>query len=712
MEKTDMATTCRPARLKLQRLIIVVTMGCIVGYGVFRLTSHGFAFLSPPTLPMTLRQYYHRFSVEEDKFLVTYLPRDWTGGINHIIDIPNWITVIVSEFPTAPPQCRTPKCFYLGQFEMDLLNFTVMRHLQGRQKILLGQMAAMILGAEQILSIDIDRIPIDGFKQLNFMDKTNGFVHNGSSIFNPYALRRHSFSTDHVFSYKDPTNPLLYAALRSNQKVPNSVLPDTYPQTFYLSQGSFINLDQMEVVYSHDAFWAMIHPVMRNILGYGELNSFWAQKLVFALGKDISVIGPITISHQNSNGSFRIDDASDDFKSDVLSSLNKFWCSKVLFTSCAEKMMKHLIKYRLFPPESLRILKDYFVDLQAIHYHFPVILPYPISVRHDFKIFLSQKFRVNPQRKSIIKYSNLRKICPGRDFWWHHPVIKDILLIITFSSVKDYENIPLLDVMYRRWFSHIVYCGPGVPGFTDFLKRHHFPSAFLNVYFLDGMEASGLFIQKCMMAAMVMNFRVKGYMQISSDTLLNPWSVMPFPREKISLVGNMGIIKVAVDKMKYWGWWEKPCGKAAWMTFFSLLDNARNKDPLSKTFLETFADNTKPNTAYYCGWSLFYVPSSVREQFIHAANKTLASGLMNELALAAIVLGIQKQSSFHKIKDHSLWGDDSLRYDQLYKVTDVYMYPFQLQKILKTPKGQTFFCNVYLQNSEDQLNPLKRKRGK
>ena len=66
---------------------------------------------------------------------------------------------------------------------------------------------------------------------------------------------------------------------------------------------------------------------------------------------------------------------------------------------------------------------------------------------------------VNTQIKSVLK------LCPAVDtteLAIFEDLHEDILLIITFYR-KEYDNIPLLEIMYRPHFKNILYCGKSLP---------------------------------------------------------------------------------------------------------------------------------------------------------------------------------------------------------------------------------------------------------
>ncbi|ESO89439.1 hypothetical protein LOTGIDRAFT_234290 [Lottia gigantea] len=702
VEVQKIPSACSPARFSPKKL--VQWMLCFIG---LYLALNMFYARLLPLDQYTIRQYYHRISVEEDKWLVTYVPGNWTGEVTHVLDLSSWGTVLVGEAQDGPSACRPPKCFYVGPFEMEILNFSVARHLKGPQKILIGQMVAILLGAELILPFEIDRVPLESLSDMDAAAKTSGLVHTGSAVFNPYSLRTVLLTDDHIFSPASEIRPLLLSATRKT-KAGNSG-DDQSPEKFHLSRNGYVNLDQLDVIFHHDAFWGMIHPIMRSVLGYGELDSFWVQKVIHSMGKTVSIYNPISEPHSKSNKTNKVFAQTDIFVTDVLESLNKINCNKgtVQITKCIEHIFQEFIKRRLFPPSIFDIWNDYCKDLTAINYHFPVIDSFVVPDDFRFKLFFSARSNPNPPKRSLMKYSNILNTCKGLKFHWHDPKISDILLIITVNNADDISQLPVLDFMYRRWFQHVMFCGSDVYEFKEILSKLHYPLSLLDLYFVDGLDREGLFQQRCMMAAMVIKFGVKGYMQIKCDTLLNPWMLQNLPRDKIVLAGNMGTIDATQDKMQYWDWWAKECGKVAWSNFFTLMQQTSELEPLSASFLEIVSENTKPNTAYYSGWNIFYIPASFQENFIHAANKSLTSGLMNELALPTIVLGLQNKTGFHTIKDHSLWGEASLKFDELYNTTDIFLFQFNLRTQIKTQKGKDFFCEKYLKHSEIQLKSNK-----
>lgn len=106
--------------------------------------------------------------------------------------------------------------------------------------------------------------------------------------------------------------------------------------------------------------------------------------------------------------------------------------------------------------------------------------------------------------------------------------IDDILLIVIFNFPDLVRHIPLLDYTYGRTFKYVVYCGESMSMFDQYYINN---TKNVNpVSFLEVNHYRGYWGQSCMAAAMKINYRVKGYLQISDDVILNVWNLYRLPR--------------------------------------------------------------------------------------------------------------------------------------------------------------------------------------
>lgn len=101
----------------------------------------------------------------------------------------------------------------------------------------------------------------------------------------------------------------------------------------------------------------------------------------------------------------------------------------------------------------------------------------------------------------------------------------NVLLIIVFNKAH-YEVIPILEVLYRRRFRRIVYCGPYLPNNLDK------DIIFLTFDYKPVNEVDGAYNYECTIKAIEIGFKVDGYFIISDDLLLFS-DISKFPLDQI-----------------------------------------------------------------------------------------------------------------------------------------------------------------------------------
>lgn len=103
----------------------------------------------------------------------------------------------------------------------------------------------------------------------------------------------------------------------------------------------------------------------------------------------------------------------------------------------------------------------------------------------------------------------------------------NVLLIAQFNFPDFYDQVPLLDMMYRDYFPNIMYCGDDITKFRTATK-----SSNLTLTFVETATNKGFNNFECVINAVYMRYKVDGYLLVSDDALLKPWKVMDMPVQK------------------------------------------------------------------------------------------------------------------------------------------------------------------------------------
>ncbi|PVD31988.1 hypothetical protein C0Q70_07414 [Pomacea canaliculata] len=154
------------------------------------------------------------------------------------------------------------------------------------------------------------------------------------------------------------------------------------------------------------------------------------------------------------------------------------------------------------------------------------------------------------------------KMCPESSALPKVPLtFPDILLIVDFNSPNLYRVIPYLELLYRRHFADILYCGDDPETLKDIIvqKNITFP-----VYFLYIPDYAWQMKYRCLEYAMKMCGDYKGYLLIGDDTLVNVKTLKALGKDRV-LVGK-DFLRWVVNTTHFnedWMWWELEGGRNA-----------------------------------------------------------------------------------------------------------------------------------------------------
>lgn len=131
----------------------------------------------------------------------------------------------------------------------------------------------------------------------------------------------------------------------------------------------------------------------------------------------------------------------------------------------------------------------------------------------------------------------------------HHPIGKDILLIVNYNH-PYYESIPFLKDLYHPYFPHIIFSGPKT------FSHHIHPQVELCDH------DRGYYAYKALAPIMKKYPNYAGYLWINDDCVINPWNFARFDTTKIWCLPN-NVVKLAPSERKGWVWWQKAIGYQA-----------------------------------------------------------------------------------------------------------------------------------------------------
>lgn len=423
-----------------------------------------------------------------------------------------------------------------------------------------------------------------------------------------------------------------------------------------------------------------------------------------------------------------------------------------------------------FLQEHNEAIRAWFHQLTAISV--PLPRPRPLRVAEQIKNSHVVKYNAhrqhiyrNPRHNTTAKMKELQQIkkavvdpmlkkCSGISHFkfpesWGPRYTKnsDVALVVSINYEFLYKTIAHVEFVHRQSFRFIVYCGPNMTSFTNFVKQH---GGLDHVTFIDGgwTGSTGWHtIYRCLTLAMKLRLPVKGYLQVGEDVLINSKNVAPLPRDKVWILNNYSKrdVNVEADPGK-WYHWDKVWGRQALLNLLRQLktsanyalssDNNYSNNNNSSEDVDRFGENlygddiltfrspvpgrsprdVKRAASRFLhnyvanlgnldivvnrATDFFYVPVSWQQDYIILAEIFQYSGVIIEFAFPMLHLGMTLKKDVMYVHGASLWRDDRDISWRFYKDSLVFLHPFKSIKNLENKEGHQFFCGKFLKDYE------------
>ncbi|XP_046546384.1 uncharacterized protein LOC124256431 [Haliotis rubra] len=461
---------------------------------------------------------------------------------------------------------------------------------------------------------------------------------------------------------------------------------DSRQPPVFLPRNTFTSLGSEITVFRYDAFWALALTEV----DFGDLIT---QRFVWEIDGMVGIY-PFHESPIRNQQIFE--------RRTLIAALLRTWqCTKNSdLLDCLGNVINRIGSEQLIDFRDVLWLTEWISELRNTSYQIPHRQFQESKPNRSTTVGLIKIPQTNSSVGLFNKfaYSYLKDLCPETDIRFPHASIDDIALIITFNVPRFYKNIQSLEVMYRPYFPNIIYCGPKLKAFKEFVSN--FTTG--NFIYVEAFKRGWYYMYECTVEAMKLNMDVKGFLQIGDDTLINPWNLYSQPREKIWLLKSFRRANASLDELKpRWGWWRKVKPRIQ-AVFNEIRDTAEHgtKAGLEYRFLRNFQNVSRNFTNLFIQTCDFiYVPAILKANFTIMANLLLKHKVMIEIGFANIAFGLQRWRVIHFVKDVGLW-DNRDRYIEMYSPKGVFLHPFKLQTYLKTGPGRYyFFCNTYLNST-------------
>ncbi|PVD31981.1 hypothetical protein C0Q70_07407 [Pomacea canaliculata] len=297
-------------------------------------------------------------------------------------------------------------------------------------------------------------------------------------------------------------------------------------------------------------------------------------------------------------------------------------------------------------------------------------------------------------------YNNM---CPGHQTLPNVQfTFPDILLIVDFNHPAHYNIISYLELLYRRYFPNILYCGlqPETLKKQIVAEKLGFP-----IYYLHALKDNWQTKYECIQHAMKMCDNFTGYLLIGDDTLINMTNFERTPKYK-AMVGDEFVRTgehMNTTQFKYsWEWWGAEGGRSAMLGVLNELSFRANRDNdhLAQEFLRNYYSFVNDSTIFHMmAIDFLYVPKRLSSIFLYMTSLFLKYKTNVEVAIPFFVCGLQHPGDVHFVRMISLWANDRDNSQKRFENDLVYLHPFKYHAHFKNaPQGKDFMCQNYLRS--------------
>ncbi len=353
----------------------------------------------------------------------------------------------------------------------------------------------------------------------------------------------------------------------------------------------------------------------------------------------------------------------------------------------------------------------------------------PVNHRVNYQVSKWRTTPFQPIENLVISQKLHSKVCKDYlgiknriDFIAPWVQFDDTLLLIVFNN-PHYETIPYLEVIYRPFFPHILYCGPGQPSVAQHPELEAYNYSFISYGKTPDGHFPGSFNYECTQRAIQMGYRVQGFLVIADDLLLvtqrikklrpyQMWFLTP-SEVRIAEIERLRECRLGMcDFHTDWRWWEDY--KPYILNLFDTFEQKQREVPLVhrcyNQLVRLNGNTRRPNGAYS---DFYYIPASLAEDFAELAQIFLDHEIFLEIAVPTIVQCLAPPTDRESMTGLALW--DELRtmswthFTKPDMVHQGFIHPTKWSYLSQGSENfVSFFCNalMFLHDPYGQINPL------
>ena len=480
-------------------------------------------------------------------------------------------------------------------------------------------------------------------------------------------------------------------------------------------------------VITRDAFWAVPFYLSDDSVSSAEVGawSLAVQYLLHLIHRPVMIYNITTDPRHVLSKS----------KTLIIDVLRRTNCSSITFRQCIQSVISSLYSDNYISVTFQAQLFTYLEGLDRI-YTFPEVIPRDsyshLTCQVNDVIYSPVSMELTYNKIPSLSIPNLKlsvdlveNVChfytlPNKiKVDLSHPWIqqRDLVLIVVFNN-PHYEVIPYIEVLYRSFFPHVVYCGPGYPN-QPALKRYNltFVSYGANP---EGFDA-GSFSYICPSMVMSMHYKTKGYLVIADDIILSVFGIQNFPLQSIWFLPKAEIriadIKTfrecrlgMCDFFPHWHWWLDY--KDQTVAAYHELYRKRSMSPFFHKCYSTLSEFCGGERRVCGGYSdIFYIPNVHTLGFRQLVKLFYDHHVFSEITLPTLIQCLETSENIHPLHGHVEWSANRdfpwLYFTQHKLFEKVFLHPVKWSYMMEGSSDHTqFFCTKVLPFMFDKFGRL------
>ena len=429
---------------------------------------------------------------------------------------------------------------------------------------------------------------------------------------------------------------------------PNTAMCDQFAPPISLPPGQFAQYDQFRALHVKEAFWSL------PFVDRPRFGSIWSLIVQHFLG----LTGSRLMLHIPSSQLVMADTQDHSSSTEATKVILKdSKCNSTSLNLCIFNLVTLLSERRIVDLSVVQVLKQWLQSLAQIGYKFPAVGTKQTVMCFSDKIIFQpvdhneeqtesseeiipilNSYEINKVHKETCQtYQNtsfFEKVTLSQP--WAQ--FSNILLLVVFNN-PYYESIPFVETLYRPFFPHILYCGPGLPNLSvpPGYPLNNFQFSFYPYRPTIHGNPNGSFNYECIINAFRMKYPVDGILFLADDVLLAPGKVKGLQYDSIWYVPVWDTINDDIRDPIIAQWRFKKYRKQVAHLLNRMQREETNVPLIHQCFNHLVSRNGDKYRVNGGFADIYYIPQRISQKFTFLGSVFLQEWIFLEIAIPTLI---------------------------------------------------------------------------